>query len=109
LLDAVTAAPEATEIFSAGFLPDAAEALIGLGRLDDAESWINALEANGRRLDRPWMLATGARLRTLLPAQRGDLGAATAAAERAMTEHDRLPMPFERARTQLVLGQLQRR
>jgi DNA-binding NarL/FixJ family response regulator len=26
-----------------------------------------------------------------------------------MTEHARLPMPFERARTQLLLGQLQRR
>ncbi len=26
-----------------------------------------------------------------------------------MKEHDRLPMPFERARTQLVLGQLTRR
>jgi DNA-binding NarL/FixJ family response regulator len=26
-----------------------------------------------------------------------------------MAEHDRLPMPFERARTQLLLGQLQRR
>ena len=26
-----------------------------------------------------------------------------------MVEHDRLSMPFERARTQLLLGQLQRR
>ena len=26
-----------------------------------------------------------------------------------MTQHQRLPMPFERARTQLLLGQLQRR
>jgi DNA-binding CsgD family transcriptional regulator len=26
-----------------------------------------------------------------------------------MAEHDRLPMPFERARTQLLVGQLQRR
>jgi DNA-binding NarL/FixJ family response regulator len=26
-----------------------------------------------------------------------------------MVEHERLPMPFERARTQLLLGQLQRR
>jgi DNA-binding CsgD family transcriptional regulator len=26
-----------------------------------------------------------------------------------MAEHDRLPMPFERARTQLLLGQLQHR
>jgi DNA-binding NarL/FixJ family response regulator len=30
-------------------------------------------------------------------------------AQQAMTEHARLPMPFERARTQLLLGQLQRR
>jgi DNA-binding NarL/FixJ family response regulator len=30
-------------------------------------------------------------------------------AEQAMAEHARLPMPFERARTQLLLGQLQRR
>jgi DNA-binding CsgD family transcriptional regulator len=30
-------------------------------------------------------------------------------AEQAMAEHERLPMPFERARTQLLLGQLQRR
>jgi DNA-binding CsgD family transcriptional regulator len=109
LLDAITAAPDATEIFTAGFLPDAAEALIGLGRLVDAELLVDALERNGRRLDRPWMLATGARGRTMLLAQRGDLAAAAAAAERAMTEHDRLPMPFERARTQLILGQLQRR
>jgi DNA-binding CsgD family transcriptional regulator len=70
---------------------------------------IDSLENNGRRLDRPWMLAVGARCRAMLLAGRGDLGAATAAAELAMTEHDRLPMPFERARTQLLLGQLQRR
>jgi DNA-binding NarL/FixJ family response regulator len=30
-------------------------------------------------------------------------------AQQALTEHDRLPMPFERARTQLLLGQLTRR
>jgi DNA-binding NarL/FixJ family response regulator len=44
-----------------------------------------------------------------MPAARGDLPAATTVVERAMAEHDRLPMPFERARTQLLLGQLQRR
>jgi DNA-binding CsgD family transcriptional regulator len=109
LLARVVAAPNATEIFVAWFLPDAAEALIALGRLGDAEPLIDSLENNGRRLDRPWMLAVGARCRAMLHAGRGDLGAATAAAELAMTEHDRLPMPFERARTQLLLGQLQRR
>ena len=39
----------------------------------------------------------------------GEVAAATRMAGDAMTEHERLPMPFERARTQLLLGQLQRR
>jgi DNA-binding CsgD family transcriptional regulator len=109
LLGPITATPKATEIFVAGFVPDALEALIALGRLGDTEPLIDALERNGRRLDRPWMLALGARCRAMLLAAGGDLGAATAVAEHAMTEHDRLPMPFERARTLLLLGQLQRR
>jgi hypothetical protein len=66
------------------------------------------LEANGPRLDRPWTLAVGYRCRAVLLAAQGDVRAATVAAQQAMTEHDRLPMPFERARTQLVLGRLHR-
>jgi DNA-binding NarL/FixJ family response regulator len=42
-------------------------------------------------------------------AAQGDVKAAAQKAHEAMAEHDRLPMPFERARTQLLLGQLQRR
>jgi DNA-binding CsgD family transcriptional regulator len=109
LLAAVMTAPNATEIFVAGFVPDAAEGMIQLGRLDDAERLIELLEANGRRLDRAWMLAVGGRCRAMLLAARGDVEAAGAAALRALVEHDRLPMPFERARTQLLQGQLQRR
>jgi DNA-binding NarL/FixJ family response regulator len=45
----------------------------------------------------------------LLLAANGDIDAATLTAQEAMVHHRRLPMPFERARTQLVLGQLQRR
>ncbi|BBX61336.1 transcriptional regulator [Mycobacterium saskatchewanense] len=101
--------PRATEIYVAPYLPDAIEAMIGLGRLDDAEPLIEALERNGRRLDRPWMLATGARCRAMLHAGRGDTASAVTVAERAVNEHERLPMPFERARTQLLLGQLHRR
>jgi DNA-binding CsgD family transcriptional regulator len=101
--------PKGTEIFVASFIPDAAEALIHVGRLEDAEPLIDMLERNGRRLDRPWMLAIGARCRGLLLAARGEIDAAAIAAERAMVEHERLPMPFERARSQLLLGQLQRR
>jgi DNA-binding CsgD family transcriptional regulator len=98
-----------TEIMTATFIPDAVEAMIALGRGGEAESFIEALERNGRRLDRPWMLAIGARCRSMLLAAHGDVEAATAKAREAMTEHDRLPMPFERARTQLLVGQLQRR
>ena len=101
--------PDATEIIAASYIPDAVEAMIQLGRLDEAEPLIDTLERNGRRLDRPWMLAVGMRCRAMLLAAHGDLNTATTTAEQAMTQHQRLPMPFERARTQLLLGQLQRR
>ena len=94
---------------TASFIPDAVEAMIALGRSGEAEPLIEALERNGRRLDRPWMLAIGARCRSMLLAAQGDVEAAARKAQEAMAEHDRLPMPFERARTQLLVGQLQRR
>jgi DNA-binding CsgD family transcriptional regulator len=77
-----------------------------LGRADEAEPLVDGLERNGRRLDRAWMLAVGARCRAMVLAARDDVEAAVQSAHRALTEHDRLPMPFERARTQLLLGQL---
>jgi DNA-binding CsgD family transcriptional regulator len=98
-----------TEIITSAYIPDAVEAMIALGRHNDAVPLIEALERNGRRLDRPWMLAVGARCRSMWLAAQGDVEAAARAAHDAMAEHDRLPMPFERARTQLLLGQVQRR
>ncbi len=109
LLFMVEALPNAAEIISSSFIPDAVESLIALSRFDEAEPLIEVLERNGRRLDRAWALAVGMRCRAMLLAARGDVDAATTMAERAMIQHDRLPMPFERARTQLLLGQLQRR
>jgi DNA-binding CsgD family transcriptional regulator len=91
------------------FAADAAEALIALGQLEDATALVDQLEENGRRLDRAWALATGARCRGLLLAARGQLDAAIEAVERGLAEHERIPMPFERSRTLLVLGRLQRR
>ena len=98
-----------TEIITSAYLPDAAEALIALGRLDEAEPLIKALETNGRRLDRPWMLAVGARCRSMVLAAVGDVEGAERWARRALVQHDRIPMRFERARTLLWLGQLLRR
>jgi len=108
LLDRFDATP-GTEIMTSAYLPDAVEAMIALGRLDDAEPLMEALERNGSRLDRPWMLAVGARCRSMWLAARGEVEAAEQAARQAITHHQRLPMPFEAARTQLLLGQLQRR
>lgn len=109
LLTNIESLPQGTEIISAAFLPDAIEAMVSLGDLGDAEKWTALLERNGERLDRSWMLAVGGRCRSMLLAARGDLDGAVQTAERALTEHDRVPMPFERARTKLLLGQLQRR
>jgi ATP/maltotriose-dependent transcriptional regulator MalT len=98
-----------TEIVTTGYFSDAIESLITQGRLAQAERMIEPMEDNGRRLNRPWMLAVGARARARLLASHGDVAAAVAKAEEAMTHHEQLAMPFERARTMLLLGQLQRR
>lgn len=97
------------EIEGGAYLPDAIEALTATGRIDDAEPLVDALECAGTARDRPWMLAIGARGRGHLLAARGDLEAAERAVQQALIHHERLPMPFETARTQLLLGQLQRR
>jgi DNA-binding CsgD family transcriptional regulator len=88
---------------------DRIECLIALGRLDEAEAAITAWEELGRRLDRPFVLATGARGRGLLAAARGDLEAAVAALDEALAHHQRLPVPHERARTLLARGVVLRR
>src|SRR6202000_1395007 len=66
------------------------------------------LESTGRRTDRAWTLAIGARCRGLLCAARGDVDSALAAVQRAMNHHRHLAMPFEAARTRMLLGEIQR-
>lgn len=108
-LSMLEATPLGPEIITAPFVPDAAEVMVELGHLDRAEKVIQRLEENGQRLERPWLVATGARCRSLLSAARGDTVSAIASAERALVAHKQLPMPFELGRTQLVLGKLLRR
>jgi DNA-binding CsgD family transcriptional regulator len=88
---------------------DAAEALVALGRSEEAETIISWLEQRGAALDRTWAIAVGARCRGLLLAARGDVPGAERALRRALTAHERLPMPIERARSLLVLGRIRRR
>ena len=98
-----------TEMVTGGYLPDAVEALVAVGRSGEAERIVAALEDNGAASGRAWMRAMGARGRAMLRAAARDLDGALAAADEAMRHHDGLDMPFERARTQLLLGQVQRR
>ncbi|WP_431236494.1 AAA family ATPase [Mycolicibacterium aichiense] len=98
-----------TEIVPGGFLPDAVDALVATGRAVDAKPLVEALQHNGTRHDRPWMLAMGSRGRAQIDSALGNLDAAESALQLALRHHDALGMPFERARTLLVLGQLQRR
>ena len=108
LVDAFDVLP-GVEIRNRDWAPNAIEAMIHVGQAAAAEPLIEKLEADGRRLDRAWLLATGARCRAMWFAANDDLDEAMRAVSSAMAEHDRLPMPFERARTLLLRGQLQRR
>jgi DNA-binding CsgD family transcriptional regulator len=88
---------------------DAAEALILVGRVDEAEPLVALLEERGAALGRLWAIAVGARCRALILAGAGDVEAAADMLRRALAAHERLPMPIEHARTLLTLGRVERR
>ena len=90
-------------------LPNAVDALTQLGELDEARRLVDRLEEQGRRLDSPYSLSTGARGRGVLLAGEGDIDGAEQAFARALEHHERMPGPFERARTLLSLGSARRR
>ena len=65
---------------------------------------------DGARLQRIWPLTIAARCRGLLCSSLGEPGRRVGAAlEEALALHDRMGEPFERARTLLALGSVQRR
>jgi DNA-binding CsgD family transcriptional regulator len=97
------------EALSAYSVPEALEALIGLGRLGRAGRLLEQFESRARELDRAWALAAAERCRGVLLAARGDLDGAAEALERALVVHERLELPFELARTLFVQGQVLRR
>jgi DNA-binding NarL/FixJ family response regulator len=88
---------------------DAIEAALAVGDVDRAQDLLARFEERAARSRIPWSLAVSARCRALVLAAGGELDAAAEALERALAEHERCPMPFERARTLLVQGRLQRR
>ncbi len=91
------------------FVPDEIEALVALGRVDEAEAVLDWFEGRALALDRASALAPAARCRAVLAAAHGDSESALAHLERALAEHARVARPFERARTLLVQGSIERR
>jgi DNA-binding CsgD family transcriptional regulator len=85
--------------------PDWIEANIRLGDLYAAEQALARLEREATRVNRTWALAATARYRGLL-APGHDFGQHFA---HALALHQLTPTPFERARTQLCLGERLRR
>lgn len=91
------------------FGPYAVEALISLGRAGEAEDGIAYLQGLARAPHSPSLGGALERCRGLLALARGDLDGALARLEQALARHDRVPIPFEQARSLLALGSAQRR
>jgi DNA-binding CsgD family transcriptional regulator len=89
--------------------PDHVEALLALGRLDDAASALDRWEADGVRLRREWVLAQALRCRGLVAAARGDVERGLALLEEAIGKHEAVGDPLGRARSLLAVGTLRRR
>ena len=88
---------------------NAIEALLGIGELGIARSYVEDYVDRAERSASPWALATAARGRGLLAAAEGDLAAARAALDGALVEHAQMRCPFELGRTLLALGMVRRR
>ena len=91
------------------YLLDLAEALVALGRLDEADEVAAELERRGSELARPAVLAVAAHCRGIVACARNELDAGLRELEHALVLHDRVTLPFHRARTLLALGAAQRR
>src|SRR5579885_1409854 len=71
-LAAVVAAMGTTDPVLCVFVPEAVQALVELGRVDEARALLEPFETQARALDRGWALAASARCRALLHAAGGE-------------------------------------
>jgi DNA-binding CsgD family transcriptional regulator len=85
------------------------EALVGAGELQEATEVLTRLEEEAATSEGQWSAAAAARCRALVLGAHGHLDEALEAAERSLSLFEGLPMPFERARTVFVMGQIRRR
>jgi DNA-binding CsgD family transcriptional regulator len=88
---------------------DYAEALLELGRIDDAVTLLDAWEREAASVGRTWVLAQIVRCRGLVAAARGDVDGALRALDAAAAKHEEVDDAFGRARALLALGVVGRR
>ena len=86
-----------------------AEALVLAGNVETAERVVEVYEGRARSAGKAITLAPALRCRALVLAAQGKLDESRAALEEALVQHERIDMPFSRARTRLVHGQVLRR
>ena len=91
------------------FVPDLVEALVALGRLDEAEDNLAWYTGNAERLQRRSALGSAARGRGFVAAARGDTATAMTCFDEAVAHHREAPIPFDRGRSLLALGAARRR
>jgi DNA-binding CsgD family transcriptional regulator len=97
------------ELSISGVVENEIDALVAVGRLDEAEEVIAFVEEKGRPSARSWHEAVALRGRALVASARGDPERARAYVESALAAHERLPQPFELGRTLLAQGAIERR
>lgn len=91
------------------WIADHAEALLELGRLDDAMQVLDRWELDASRLGRDWVLAHVTRCRGLVAAAQGAVDDAASLLQVAVAHHERVHDTFGRARALLALGVVRRR
>lgn len=88
---------------------DAVAALVALERIDDAQRLTHHLDVSSAANHLPWSTAMAGRCHGLLKVVAGDVPAALELLQQSLVDHQRLPMPFEEARTRLLYGSVLRR
>ena len=94
---------------AAAATPDEIEALVELGRMEEAEALLAELDAHVTRTGRPRAAAAAARCRALIFAARGETDAAMSSAQTALATQAPGADPLDRGRAFLALGSALRR
>jgi DNA-binding CsgD family transcriptional regulator len=89
--------------------PDYVEALLELGRIEDARRVLDVWEVDATALAQPHVAAHVTRCRGLVAAAEGRIDDAASLLAQAIREHEQLGDPFGRGRALLVLGAVRRR